>query len=757
MPIPAGTRLGPYEIVALLGAGGMGEVYRARDSRLQRDVAIKVLPSATAADPDSLARFRREALAVAALAHPNLLALYDVGSQGDIAFAVTELLEGATLRERLAGGALAREEVLEIARQLARGLAAAHEKGIVHRDLKPENIFLTRDGHVKILDFGLARRIDPAAGPGSSSAGTVTNLTRPGVIVGTLAYMAPEQLRGEPVDPRTDVFAFGAVAYEMCTGRRVFEAASDAALIAALLTQDPPPFRDSAEQASPALEAIVRRCLARDPGARYSGFGEVLEALDAAVAHPSATAGGPERRVPRMRMPGRVLAWAGVLAAILGLGFLLSRLLPGRRGPAGVPIRTRAIAMLEFENLTGDHTLDWVGRGLPELLGTALARSSELDVYDPQRLANLLAGSGHARDQSAPLFERLRARGVGRALVGSILRSGRDLRIESRVVDIASGRVLHSDASAGPTSGDIFDLAGGLIPKLQTWLEIDLAGADAGGRWLREITTSSSDAYRIFLRGHAAMMASHWRESAAYDEQSLALDSTFVAARFDLTGCYWNLGDAARTQASLAAAKRLRNRATPREALQLDMIEAVVRQDPEALIRTASSLRELYPENRFFTYLEGRGYFTAGRWERCVEVLDPLVKERWTWAWTYVLSARAYDKLGRLADARRTLETGMQVTHRTPELAFVQAQFLSAHGDSVAARGLLLEASRSPELAETPEVESEIRLDLGRSYEAAGRADSARVQYRRAAAVVPAGSEEARAARAALRRATHAR
>ena len=351
---------------------------------------------------------------------------------------------------------------------------------------------------------------------------------------------------------------------------------------------------------------------------------------------------------------------------------------------------------------------------------------------------------------STVLFLFLAHLGVGRAIVGSIVRSGTALRIQCRVVDVASGRVLHADDSDGAGTDDLFQLAGRLIPPLQTWLEIDLTNSTHGDRWLREITTSSSDAYRLYLRGHAAMMASRWRESAGYDEQSLALDSTFVAARFDLTGCYWNLGDEARTKESLAAAKRLRGRASPREALQLDMIDAVIAGNSEQLIRTASSLRELYPENRFFTYLVGRGYFTAGRWNDCIDVLAPLVRERWTWAWTYVLTSQSYEKLGRLGEARRALELGMDVTRRNPEVAFVLAQLLSRTGDTSAARDVLLETTRSPELAETPEFEAQIRLELGKLYETQGRLDSARVQYQRSIGVLPNGSAEAAGARARL-------
>jgi serine/threonine protein kinase len=230
MTLASGTRLGPYEILAPIGAGGMGEVYRARDTKLNREVAVKVLPEHLADDADARGRFEREAQAVAALSHPNILAIHDFGVEGDVAYSVTELLEGETLRARLSGSPLHGRKAVDFALQIARGLAAAHERGIVHRDLKPETIFLTKDGHVKILDFGLARMTGVAgAGGGATNAPTVEAAgTAPGTVMGTMGYMSPEQVRGREADHRTDIFSFGAVMYEMLSGRRAFRGDSAA-------------------------------------------------------------------------------------------------------------------------------------------------------------------------------------------------------------------------------------------------------------------------------------------------------------------------------------------------------------------------------------------------------------------------------------------------------------------------------------------------------------------------------------------------
>ncbi len=275
-----GVRLGPYSITHAVGAGGMGEVYRARDTRLARDVAIKVLPSEVAQDPDRRARFEREARAVAALSHPNILAIHDVGTHDGTAYAVTELLEGETLRQRIAGGALPLRKAVEIAIQIASGLAAAHQKGIVHRDLKPENVFVTRDGQVKILDFGLAALIAPAADDVRDSPTTVPG-TEPGVLMGTVGYMSPEQVRGTRIDHRTDIFALGAVLYEMLTGRRAFQRETAAETMTAILKDDVPELSATGRQVPTPLDRIVRRCLEKNADERLQAARDVAIALDA--------------------------------------------------------------------------------------------------------------------------------------------------------------------------------------------------------------------------------------------------------------------------------------------------------------------------------------------------------------------------------------------------------------------------------------------------------------------------------------------
>ena len=294
----------------------MGEVYRARDTKLGRDVAVKVLPEAIAQHPDVLARFEREARAVAALNHPNILGIYDFGNERGVAFAVMELLEGENLRVRLDNGALPQRKAVEIAVQIARGLAAAHEKGVIHRDLKPENLFLTLDGRVKILDFGLAKMSSPEAA--ATNAPTTPAGTEPGTVMGTVGYMSPEQVRGREVDQRTDIFSFGAILFEMLSGRRAFRRDSAVETMSAILREEPPELVETGKKISPALDRIVRHCLEKNPESRFHSAGDVafdLEALSGSTSSSSVgkIAAGP--RPGRIRMLAAGAAAVGLLAA----------------------------------------------------------------------------------------------------------------------------------------------------------------------------------------------------------------------------------------------------------------------------------------------------------------------------------------------------------------------------------------------------------------------------------------------------------
>ena len=314
-----GTRFGPYEISATLGSGGMGEVYRATDTRLRRDVALKVLKSDVGTDAERLRRMEQEALATAALNHPNIVAVYDVGSEEGRPYVVAELLEGEVLRQRLERGALPVRKAVDLGVQLANGLAAAHQKSITHRDLKPENLFITRDGRLKILDFGLAKVTSPLP-PAGAMVSTGLPGTEPGLVMGTIGYMAPEQLRGQPIDHRSDIFSTGAVLYEMLSGERAFRGDSPADTVSAILHQDPASLTTSARHIPPALQRIVDRCLEKDPNERFYSAHDLGIALEAMTG--SGTAGSElSAALPRRRIN---IGWAAAVLSLAAAGMAIA-------------------------------------------------------------------------------------------------------------------------------------------------------------------------------------------------------------------------------------------------------------------------------------------------------------------------------------------------------------------------------------------------------------------------------------------------
>src|SRR5262245_37133496 len=332
MALAAGSKLGPYEVLSAIGAGGMGEVYKARDPRLERNVAVKVLPSHLSASPEVRQRFEREAKTISQLSHPHICALYDVGNQDGVEYLVMEYLEGETLAQRLLNGSIPAEQTLKYGIEITDALDKAHRQGIVHRDLKPGNVMLTKTG-VKLLDFGLAKAVQPASSASSLSVlptQAVAPLTQEGTILGTFQYMAPEQLEGKEADARTDIFAFGAVLYEMATGKKAFSGSSQASLISAILRDDPLPISQVQPMSPPALDRVVRGCLAKDPEDRWQSAGDVGKQLKGIADGSEAALPGPA--IARRRKGRERLAWLAFAAAALAA--LLLALLPLRQRPA---------------------------------------------------------------------------------------------------------------------------------------------------------------------------------------------------------------------------------------------------------------------------------------------------------------------------------------------------------------------------------------------------------------------------------------
>jgi serine/threonine protein kinase/WD40 repeat protein len=398
MMLQAGSRLGPYEILAPIGAGGMGEVWKARDPRLSREVAIKVLPAAFSADPDRLRRFEQEARAAGILNHPNLTAVHDIGTHDGAPYVVQELLEGETLRAALSAGRLPQRKVIDYGLQIVRGLAAAHEKGIVHRDLKPENIFLTNDGRVKILDFGLAKLVHPEDRGQATDLPTAAAATEPGVVLGTLGYMSPEQVRGKPADARSDIFSFGAILYEMLSGKRAFHGDSAADTMSAILREEPPDLSVTNQGVSPGLDRVVRHCLEKSPEQRFHSAHDVAFALEA-LSGLSAPGLQPTRTPVLARLPSR-LATAGLFAA-LAVG-LLSGWLIFRPGPESHPtfhrltFRRGPIQSARFapDGHTIIYSAAWDGAPRQQLYSTRVESPDSLKLSLPPGQVMAISRSG---------------------------------------------------------------------------------------------------------------------------------------------------------------------------------------------------------------------------------------------------------------------------------------------------------------------------------------------------------------------------
>jgi TolB-like protein len=487
-----GTRLGPYEIVAPLGAGGMGEVYRARDSRLDRDVAVKVLPEPLAADADALARFEREAKAVAALSHPNILAIHDVGTHEGIRYAVTELLEGRTLREHLEGGAVGPRKAFDYALQIVSGLAAAHERGIVHRDLKPENVFVTRDGRVKVLDFGLARVLEPQSFESVTKAPTVAGGTQPGTVLGTVGYMSPEQVRGLPTDARSDIFSFGTLLYEMLTNRRAFRRDSAVETMSAILTEEPP---DSGAGVPTGMDRIVRRCLEKDPAHRFQSARDLGFAIDALSGAAQGSQAYPSE--------------------------------PGGDAAGG----RRSIAVLLFKDLARDPGNAHLGLGLADATITELATVKSLLVRPTAAILRY-------QDRTVDPQEAGRELNVDAVVDASFQRAGSRLRVTVQLVRTSDGRSLWG-AKIDTSLDDIFEMQDHVSRKIAEALEVELTPSEQ--RRLARSDRPVGEAYELYLKGRAHLFRGTLADvNSAIEEfeQARDVDRRFALAWSGLSNAY---------------------------------------------------------------------------------------------------------------------------------------------------------------------------------------------------------------------------
>ncbi len=533
MSLPSGTRLGPYEIVQPIGSGGMGDVYRARDTRLERDVAVKVLPDRFARDAEAKMRFEREAKAVAALTHPNILAIHDYGSDGGAAYSVTELLEGETLRRRISEGPIPWRKAVEIGAAIADGLAAAHAKGIIHRDLKPENIFLTTDGRVKILDFGIAQLVRPEQpsvpeGVDPSSLPTAPMKTDPHAVVGTAGYMAPEQLRGEPVDATTDIFSLGALLYEMTTGRPAFIRATVIDSLSAILADTPDIFTVSERLVPYELARVIHRCLEKKREERFQSARDLAFALRAIGTSAAVSFDTPSARKRRQWI------WTGIaIAAILAIGaFVFWRRYDVQVTKAApVKLPPRSIAILPFINATGDREAEYLSDGITETLINTLAQVPGLRVMSRTSVF-------HYKDKPANPVSVGRELRVNAVVVGRIEMMGERLIVSAELVDASDNALIWGNRYTAARA-DLFTIQQSIASEIARMLRLQLGGREQ--QLLAKRHTTDPRAYELYLKGRF-----QWNKRNAEGmyraielfNQAIEIDPQYALAYAGIADCY---------------------------------------------------------------------------------------------------------------------------------------------------------------------------------------------------------------------------
>ena len=659
-PLQKGSKLGQYTILACIGAGGMGEVYRARDNRLNRDVAIKVLPSFFSDDPDRLRRFEQEARAAAALNHPNILAVFQMGTYEDAPYLVSELLEGSTLREQLKRGPMPLRRVVDCGVQIAHGLAAAHEKGIVHRDLKPENLFVTKDGRVKILDFGLAK-LTQRAWATDSNAPTVSDVTEPGAVMGTVGYMSPEQVSGKAVDHRADMFAFGAILYEMLTGKRAFQKPTSAETMSAILNQDPPAVSQLAPTAPAALQRAVQRCLEKNPEQRFQSASDLAFALEALSESSSASAAAIPRPASRRTL---LHAAAGFVLVLLGLAiggyFYLHR--------APALTEKDSIIVADFTNTTGDPVFDGT---LQQGLSVQLAQTPFLSLVSADQIARTLRLMEKApetrltRDVASEVCQRANATTV---VQGSIAGLGTQYVLGLEAVNCHTRETLAQEQVTADGKERVLAALGNAAAELRSKLGESGTSLQAYDLPLDQATTPSLEALQSWALGNQALlMKGDIPSTISFYQRAISLDPNFAQAYSTLGVAYSFAGQMDLAAENVSKAYDLRGRTSEREKFSIiSDYHLFATGDWEQAVQIAEQWTKIYPRDTPAYFALQSAYFGVGRWEDSLAAarealrLDPTPI-------TYRGVASGSLVLGRLDEVRATVHQA-EINHIDPGL-----------------------------------------------------------------------------------------
>jgi tetratricopeptide (TPR) repeat protein/TolB-like protein/predicted Ser/Thr protein kinase len=691
-----GRTLSHFEILDEISRGGMGVVYRARDLSLGRDVALKVLPEDLVHDPVRRERLLQEARAASALEHPHIAVIHAVGEAEGVTFIAMELIRGEKLSDLLGRGALPQKRALDLAAEVAEGLARAHDTGLVHRDLKPANVMVTDDGHAKIIDFGLAKLVEPVSGDGVTATVRVPN-TDPGMIVGTVTYMSPEQARGGRVDHRSDVFSFGVMLYEMLAGRAPFQGQSQLDTLHAILTQampQLPALTGLPDDTARDVQRVIYKCTAKDPDDRYQGMKDVVVDLRAVRRRFESSSGTttsvPASATTREAAPATRSMGVIAIAAVAAVVLLVAAMWAWRpwersaRREATVGGKP-AVAVLYFENQTGDPSLDWMRTGLTDMMVTDLSQSPDIEVLGTDRVYQILDELKRADDKviTADLVQEIADRaGVDRVLVGSFVKAGDTLRINARLQEADTGKIVTAERVEGVGEASLFSLVDELTRRIKSQMAL-LAANRPGAllarpgdapevgldRGVTEITTSSIEAYRYYAEGINLHERYLETQAAPLLEKAVEIDPSFAMALAKLAVISNNLG---LTDKSREYAKRAfdnRERLTPRERHYIEGYYYSRRR--ETIPRAIEAYRQglaLHPEHQASRHNLALLYSGLERFEESAAEYEELRRRGTSNPTTYGNLAGIYASGGDTARARQVLE-----------------QFLAGHPESAAA------------------------------------------------------------------------